>query len=73
MADTIVQLLVGVLRALSVVYNAIMFIPYSILYKPQSKLHASNRLKVRQQCYQYVPVGHCSVNHVSFSSEPCDV
>ena len=73
MADMVVQLLVGVLRALSVIYNAVMFIPYSILYKPQSKLHASNRLKVRKQCYQFAPVGHCSVNHVSCSSEPCDV
>lgn len=47
MTEAVVQILVGVLRAFAYVYDAFAFIPYSIFYKPQSKLHASKRLKVR--------------------------
>lgn len=47
MSELLVQALVGVFKALSLVYDVFSFIPYFVLYRPRNKLIASKRLKAR--------------------------
>lgn len=47
MADVLINVVFGVLRAVTLVYNIVTFVPYYIVCKPGEKLKQSSRIKAK--------------------------
>ncbi|KAK3596715.1 hypothetical protein CHS0354_025013 [Potamilus streckersoni] len=47
MADFLIQLVIGVFKAISIVYDLVAFIPYYVICRPDLRIKQSNRIKAK--------------------------